>query len=107
MKLIDKKKLEEVLSSNWSKFIDYKSLLDITVNSIQLYAQNWSTIYSSQSKIKKIQITKMEIEKTNQIKIWVNFQIPLENKIAIGAIELLLDIQGNFELTNCVGNFYT
>lgn len=107
MNIVNKKKLEEVLSSSWSKFIDYKSLFDIAVNSIELYAPNWSTIYSNVSTLKKLQLTKLEIQDNAKIKIWINFEIPLNEKTAIGAMELLFDINGNYILNNIVGNFYT
>jgi len=106
MNIVNRKKLEETLSSNWTKFIDYKSLNDIAVNSIELYAPNWSTIYSNSSTLKKLQLTKLEIQDNNQIKIWINFVIPFNEKTAVGAMELLFDLNGNYTLNNIVGNFY-
>jgi hypothetical protein len=107
MKLFEIKKLEELLATNWSKFISYKTFLDIVANNIPLYAPNWSTIQSSRSiKVKTINFSKFEITKNNLIKIWANFEIPFENKIAVGTMEVLCDLNGNYEISRAVGNFY-
>lgn len=108
MKIFLKQKLEELLASNWTKFIDYKSLLDIVTNNVLLYAPNWSTIQSSINiKTKKIYISKFEITENNNFRIWINFEIPINHNFATGALELQCNLLGQYEITNCVGNIYS
>jgi hypothetical protein len=107
MKLIEKKKLEQLLATNWSKFISYKTAIDIIANNILLYAPNWSTIQSTKPKqLKTLNFSKFEIQENSTIKIWINFEIPFENKLAIGTLEALIDIAGNYKITSVSGNFY-
>jgi hypothetical protein len=108
MKIIEKKKLEELLATNWSKFINYKTIEDIIADLLPLYAQNWSTIQATSNlQLKKINLTKFEITENNLIAFWANFEFPFKNKFAVGTAEFQCPLsQGGYIVSNIVGNLY-
>ena len=108
MKIIEKKKLEELLATNWSKFINYKTIEDIIADLLPLYAQNWSTIQATSNlQLKKINLTKFEITENNLIAFWANFEFPFKNKFAVGTAEFQCPLsQEGYVVSNIVGNIY-
>lgn len=104
--LWNKNKLEEVLLSSWTKFIDYKFVFDLITNNIKLYSNDWTIIQEiNVKKTKQLNIRKFEIV-NQQIQIWFDFEIPYENKDAVGTMEIYCTFDGNFSVTQFVGNFY-
>jgi len=103
MKLFEKQKIEEVLTLNWTKYIDYKMLLNFIVNAVPLYASNWAMI----KQYKKIQGNKITISKVsllqNDISFWVSFEIPSNSGVALGTAEILSSIHGDFKMNNISG----
>jgi hypothetical protein len=107
MKLFEKKKLEEHLLSNWTKFVDYKVLNNLVIKAIPLYANNWATIQIARNiKTQKIFFSKVEIISTGEIKLWISFEIPYNNNTAVGTLELLTNPLGEYKVTQMSGNFY-
>ena len=90
----------------WTKFADYESIQKFITNNILLYASNWNTIVNmKQIKTKKIFISKTEVKK-NYILFWISFEIPIENKCAVGTAEVNCTFDGIATLAKISGNFY-
>jgi hypothetical protein len=107
MKLFEKKKLEEHLLSNWTKFTNYQILNNLVTKTIPLYANNWATIQIARNiKTQKIFLSKVEIMSTGEIKLWISFEIPYNNKTAVGTLELITNPLGDYKITQLSGNFY-
>lgn len=106
MNILKKEKLADLLTANWTKFIDYKSLMSFVINSVKLYAQNWSMLEYN----KKIQSNKIMISKTiindHEIIFWVDFEVPIENNLAIGTMEISVSLSGFFQVKNLLGNLF-
>lgn len=106
MKLFEKQKLEEVLKNNWTKYINYKLLMNYIVNAVPLYAPNWAIL----KQFKKNQGNKITISKINllndSILLWVDFEVPYQNSVALGTIEIAMKLNGAFETTHISGTIY-
>ena len=106
MKIFKTKNLEELLLLQWTKFVDYESIQKFITNNILLYASNWNTIVNmKQITTKKIFISKTEVKK-DHILFWISFEIPIENKCAVGTAEIYCTIEGSATLAKISGNFY-
>lgn len=107
MKLFDTKKIEEVLKSNWTKYIDYKMLMSFIINAVPLYAPNWSIL----KQYKKIQGNKIAISKVSLsdgiILFWVDFEVPIQHGLSAGTAELVCSTDGNFKINNISGTIYS
>jgi hypothetical protein len=87
MKLVNYTKLQEVLLSNWTKFIDYQTLSEIITNNIELYAANWTTVITTEKlKVKSITLKNFALTEKNTIVLDFQFSIPWKKTIASGAI---------------------
>lgn len=106
MSILKKEKLADLLTANWTKFIDYRTLMSFVINSVKLYANNWSMLeYDKKIQGNKIMISKTILEKQGII-FWVDFEVPIDNKVAIGTIELCLELSGNYRTEKIVGNLF-
>lgn len=103
----NKTKLEDILLSSWTKFIDYKYIFDLITNNIKLYSNDWTIIQEINTKKNKhLLISKFEIMQDSKVKIWFDFEMPYQNKDAVGTMEIHCALDGNFTITQFVGNFY-
>jgi hypothetical protein len=111
MQILKKEKLENTLTQNWTKFIDYKVLLDFAINTIKLYARNW-TIVQSQIKFSgnKVMVVSSKLDNLG-LTFNINYEIQIDNAVAIGSMSLhvnhsdscsLKDIQGNVFILNYI-----
>jgi hypothetical protein len=106
MSILKKDKLADLLTANWTKFIDYRTLMSLVINSVKLYASNWSMLeYDKKIQGNKIMVSKTILTKQGLL-FWVDFEVPIENKLAIGTIELCLDLSGNYHIEKIVGNLF-
>lgn len=106
MRLLYKEKLAELLTQNWTKFIDYKTLMSFAINSVKLYAKNWAMLeYEQKNKTNKIMISRTCIQ-NNLIMFWLDFEVIVEKNLSIGTIEFTIDLNGNFELKEIKGNVF-
>jgi hypothetical protein len=106
MSILKKEKLADLLTANWTKFIDYRTLMSLAINSVKLYANNWSMLeYDKKIQGNKIMISKTIIEKHGLV-FWVDFEVPIENKVAIGTIQFCQELSGNYRIEQIVGNLF-
>ena len=106
MKILNKEKLADVLTQNWTKFIDYRALMSLAINSVQLYAKNWSLLEDNKKRNgNKITISKTSI-KQNKMILWLEFEVQIDKNVAIGTIELAMDLEGNLQINQTVGNIF-
>ena len=107
MKLINRKNLEDLLLQNWTKFIDIKSISDLLINNIQLYASNWSVLVPTRSyATKKIHISKTEFTPEKDLIFWFSFEISKNDKFYVGTFEIICAIDGAFKINNTSGIIY-
>ena len=106
MQILKKQKLAEILAANWTKYLDYKTLMSLAISTVQLYASNWSLLeYNKKIQGNKIMVSKTILKKQGLL-FWVDFEVPIENKLSIGTIELYLDLSGNYHIEKIVGNLF-
>jgi hypothetical protein len=106
MKILNEEKLKETLFENWTRYIDYTELGSIIINTIKLYASNWNTIALSKNfTTKKITISKIDFHNGNLL-WWFNFEMPFNEKTAIGTIELIGALGKQPSFSQITGNFY-
>lgn len=107
MKLLKTDKINETLVQNWTKFIDYRALLDLAINSIKLYANNWSPIQSTNTfKGNKIMIAKFNIDNSGYA-FQVNFEIKFKDDVAIGSFQINIGFENAVRVSNMHGNLFT
>jgi hypothetical protein len=106
MKVLKTEKLNETLTQTWTKYIDYRLLMDSIINTIKLYASNASIVQSN----KKNTASKLVIAKTNinasGIIFDVNFDLNLDNIFATGTLSALIRFDGTCVLSNTKVNFF-
>jgi len=106
MQILKKQKLAEILTANWTKYLDYKTLMSIAINTVQLYASNWSLLeYNKKIQGNKITISKTMI-KNHDILFYLDFEIQISPNFAIGTIEIFMDLEGKFKIHKVHGNIF-
>lgn len=106
MKLLKQDKLNETLTQNWTKFIDYRSLLDLAINSIKLYANNWSPIQSDYKfQGNKIMISKTEVTPSGYL-FDIKFEIKNKNDAAVGNFQIHVGFENSVRVSNMHGNLF-
>lgn len=89
MQFINCQKLQEILLSSWTKFIDYEMLKSIITNNIELYAANWITIVPHKKyNVKNILLKQIKILNSNEMQFSFEFAMPYQEKIAYGNVEI-------------------
>ena len=108
MKILNKEKLEELLIVKWPQFIDTSKLMKFIIENTKSQQSHFGHIENTEIKTKGNQITISRFDLTSQgFIIWVEFQIPLENKIAFGTTELLINSAGILTHIQTIGNVYS
>lgn len=106
MKIINQEKLANVLTQNWTKFLDYKTLMDFVINTVQLYVPNWSMLqYCAKIQGNKITVSKVTISKTALL-FFINFEVIIDDKLASGTLELSVSLAGEHKVNNVYGNVF-
>jgi hypothetical protein len=106
MQILRKEKLENTLTQNWTKFIDYKVLLDFAINSIKLYARNW-TVVQSQINFTGNKVTVQSSKLDNLgLTFNVSYEIKIDAAVAIGYMILYIDYAGSGTIKQIEGNLF-
>lgn len=106
MKILDKTKLEELLVAKWTQFIDSSKLMKFIADNAVIQRHNFKNV-SDVVKIKGNQILISRFDLTNQgFIIWVEFQIKMEDQIAMGTTEVLINSAGILTHIQTIGNIY-
>lgn len=106
MNLLKRDKLNETLTQNWTKFIDYRNLLELAINSIKLYANNWTPIQSNHNfKGNKIMVSKTSISSSGYTFI-VNFELQVKECVAIGNFQLNIGLENTVRVSDLHGNLF-
>lgn len=104
--MLKKNKLEELLLTNWTKFIDMKLFSKIITENVHANINQLAFL----NKQKQITGTKITISKFQLLSegfvIWVEFQIPYQNNMTEGTIEFLLLYSGHLKHIQTIGNVY-
>jgi hypothetical protein len=106
MKIINQEKLANLLTQNWTKFLDYKNLMELVINTVQLYASNWSMLeYCGNIQGNKISVSKTEFNKTS-ILFYIYFEVLLDESVAMGTLELNVPLNGQHTVNKINGNIF-
>ena len=106
MQMLRKEKLEDTLTQNWTKFIDYKVLLDFVINTIKLYARNW-TVVQSQINFTGNKVTVKSSKLDNLgLTFTVSYEIKVDYNVAIGFMILYIDYAGSCTIKQIHGNLF-
>lgn len=106
MDIINKEKLTNLLTQNWTKFIEYKTLISLVINNVQLYAKNWPLLeYNTKNKVNKITISKTNF-KNDALIFHVNFEVLIEQNLAVGTLDLCVPFNGKYRIDKIRGNVF-
>jgi hypothetical protein len=107
MKILKYEKLQETLFTNWTKYIDFKDLSALIINTLQLYANNWTTLIATKNfNTRKITLSKIDFTADNQLLMWFSFEVPYKERTAVGTLELKCAIGKQPIVSQVTGNFY-
>jgi len=104
--IINSLNLEKILIKNWANFLDQKRLMAFALMCVRNHKFN-NTI-NAKNEISpniKISISQFKINKLG-FNIWVEYNIPIEENIAIGTIELLLSNEGELKHLQTIGSLF-
>jgi len=106
--LVNTEKLEELLITKWTQFIDTSKLLDFVTENVIRRKNSLGIIYDTSIKMKGKQIMLSRFQLTAQgFLIWVEFIVPTDKQgMAIGTTELLISTNGIVSHIQTVGNIY-
>lgn len=106
MNIFDADKLEKILVANWTHFLDSSKLMAYVLQKIQENASSLDIISPEKIKNKGVKMTLSRFSLTpHGFIIWVEFNAPLvPNNYVEGTMELLLDLQGQFNFMSMNGN---
>lgn len=82
--LINIQKLENLLKSNWTEFINYKELIDQVKKTIK--ENNFDIIFQTENFKNKFEIIVTKINFEKKLDIWVEYTAPKEGGVVIGTI---------------------
>lgn len=104
--LIKKDKLEELLISNWAKFIDASKLMSFISQNTKTYIKSFPimTEYVN-NKGFHITISRFQITHTGFI-VWIDFSTVIEIYYAIGTTEILLKNNGDITHIQTIASLY-
>lgn len=106
--LLKAEKLEQLLVSHWTQFLESSKLIAFVNKTIQDNIKSFASINCLEIK-KSNSITLSRFETTNKgFLIWAEFNVPLANeRLAEGAIEFYLSFDGSIiSISNVIGNIY-
>lgn len=101
-------KLEELLVTNWTHFLDSSKLLAFVLQKVKENINNLAVISSSDIKPKGVSLTLSRCYWiATGFTLWVEFHVPITtNKMAEGTMELHLSSNGSITYIETIGNVY-
>lgn len=107
IKILKEDKLEELLVANWAKILDSSKLMNFVLQSARDYKNRFVVLDQQSPNKKSLQITvsRFGMMPTGFL-IWVEFVVPLDNKISVGTTELHLANSGILTHVETIGTIY-
>ena len=107
MKILIAEKLERLLQSKWTEFLDSQQIMRLCLE----YARNTAYKTLQQKEIPKVQfrasVTKFVVtEPPSEFEIWIEFSIPKDNGVIIGTHVLSLSLAGEAKLKESHGTHF-
>lgn len=101
--LLDRSKLEQLLQSNWTSFIDAsvfmrRVLVDARDAELRVVREKDAPVPRT-----KVTITSFKISGKDQFEIWAEFTVPHERGVVVGTHTYLLQLDGELTLQNTHG----
>ena len=107
MKLFDADNFEKLLVANWTKFLDSSRLMAYVLQKLQEHSSSLDIISSEKIKTKGIKISLSKFLLTHQgFLVWIEFNAPIQGNYAVGTMELLMTLDGEFNFIQMNGNLF-
>lgn len=105
--ILDKSKLEEVLISRWTEFLDQKKLLAFVLVSIRDNQNQFNKIQSKKQASPGIKLSVSRFEpKDSCFETWIEFSISSGKESTIGTCEIHFSYDGNPTLNKIIGTIF-
>ena len=105
MKVLIKEKLELLLQSKWTEFLDRQQLLRLCLEYVRDTAYN--TLKQEKTIQLRISVTKFIVtESFPEFEMWVEFTIPKDNGVVIGTHVFALNLNGEINLKETHGTHF-
>jgi hypothetical protein len=105
--LINTEKLEELLISKWSHFINTSKLFEFIEKNAKKHQNSFGIINDTTIKLKGKQLMLSCFQLTTQgFIVWVEFTVPIDIGVASGTTELLITTKGIVSHIQTIGNIY-
>lgn len=105
--IIDNSKLEKLFIANWANFLDQKKLIAYTLECIRNHKFK-QTVETGNKLSPNIKITISHFRlKQEGFSVWVEYTVPIKQKIAIGTVELHLSNSGDLNQIQTIGTLFT
>lgn len=104
--IINNSKLEKMLVANWANFLDQKKLIAYTLMCVQNYEFE-KTIETNKTFPFNVKITVSNFKvKEHGFDLWIEYQTPIEDNIAVGTTELHLSNSGELSHIQTIGTLF-
>jgi len=101
--VIDKDKLERLLTSKWAEFLDFKKIMAFVMVNVRDHDE--FPVYEEETLPQKgveITVTRFTLL-DNGFLLWLDFTVPKDNGFAIGTLETHLNFEGDLIPVRIVG----
>jgi hypothetical protein len=105
--VIKEEQLEELLLVNWTKFLDTAQIMAFVLSNVRSSINSFTHLEQTQFAKKAVQVTLSRFQPVkNGFILWAEFNIPINEQIAIGTTELHLTNTGTLSHIQSIGNLY-
>jgi hypothetical protein len=102
--VIDKQKMEQLLISKWTEFLDYKKVMAFVMVSVRDH-DDFPTYEEDDLPRKGVEITVTRCSPfDNGFLLWLDFTVPKSGGFAIGTIEAQLSLTGDLTVDRIIGH---
>lgn len=108
MEILNQIKLEQLLKTNWTEFIDQTQFLRLVLTNANEQHNNYQTLNQLEIPLKqiKLSITKFSVINSCKFEVWAEFSIPKDNGVLVGTHVFEMDLSGNFNLKESYGTIF-
>jgi hypothetical protein len=102
--VINKEKLEQLLTQKWTEFLDYRKIIAFVMisvrdNNFPVFEENNLPQKNTEIKISRF------VLKNDGFLLWIDFTVPKEPGFVVGTCEAILKSSGKLILNQILGQF--
>jgi len=101
-KIINKERLEKLLITNWTSFLDRNKLLAFVLSTVRNQKFSIATSDDFTNKNVIVKLSRFELTNTG-FEVWADFNVPQQNGCAVGTTELALSFDGKLSHVQTIG----